>query len=118
VLLLLFAVENRVANEFLSDARSRNKQDPPDSPLKKLKEFWKELLPHRDLKTESGSIMVTDPSGKPPYFGKNLSAGERGIIYLLAQVFPLSVCNSPEKREFGAEVKRAVRRMMTGTCIT
>ncbi len=34
------------------------------------------------------------------------------------ELFPLSACRSAAKREFRAEVKRAVRRMMVGNRIT
>jgi energy-coupling factor transporter ATP-binding protein EcfA2 len=44
-LLLLFAVENRLANQFLSDARVGNIQEPPESPLKRLRDVWNEIMP-------------------------------------------------------------------------
>ncbi len=55
----------------------------PESPDETLLGMWSELLPHRKLQFDSEKVTVSFELGQ--YAGREMSDGERVILYLLAQ---------------------------------
>lgn len=60
---------------------------PPQSRLRRLKSIWEDILPHRRLKFDASDVIVHGcEKESDKYNAKNLSDGERVLIYLIGQV--------------------------------
>ncbi|SHG11673.1 AAA domain-containing protein, putative AbiEii toxin, Type IV TA system [Flavobacterium fluvii] len=56
----------------------------PNSPIDIIIKIWNSLLPHRNISFNDGKITVSTSSGDN-YHGKDMSDGERVILYLIGQ---------------------------------
>lgn len=56
----------------------------PDSPIDIIINVWAEIMPHRIISFIDGKVLVRK-NDEPEYHGKEMSDGERVVLYLLGQ---------------------------------
>lgn len=90
VLQALFAQDNKLATEHLNLHHENPNITPPDTILRKLKKIWKHLMPHRELiasdLTIKAKISNNPELNHEPYYGSEMSEGERVMLYLIGSV--------------------------------
>jgi energy-coupling factor transporter ATP-binding protein EcfA2 len=87
VLSLLFARTAERDHKYTQNTRLTERYEPvPDSPIDSIMKVWGDLMPHRSVSLYDGKVVVD--IGKPTeYHGKDMSDGERVVLYLLGQCF-------------------------------
>ncbi len=78
----LFAEQSRVAVSHLYANHEHSATSRPIPKIRKLKEIWDRLLPHRQLELKEVSVSVSAPS-QPVYKASEMSDGERVVFYHL-----------------------------------
>lgn len=84
----LYAENNDVSIKYRQDRISNpgENPEPPPAKLDILEDIWEEILPHRDLHVLGGNIKTrTRDEDFQEYSAAEMSDGERGIFYLIAQ---------------------------------
>lgn len=87
-LALFFAKDNQIAQQYLmqSNLAKRNGKtlpDPPTSLIEMAEKIWSYLLPNRQIDL-SGNEVYVNYNGQR-YHGKEMSDGERVILYMIVQ---------------------------------
>lgn len=85
VLGALFAKSNRQ----LEENNKTGKPHPITTFSQQVEDIWNDLLPSRTLSLEGNQVRVSDASGEDNYHGKDMSDGERVILYMLAAVISM-----------------------------
>lgn len=87
LLTYLFSEENEVSRKYREDSsKSEDKIPVTETKLDKVKKIWEEILPHRKLIFEGGTIKTkSDGEGAQLYHASEMSDGERVIFYLIGQ---------------------------------
>lgn len=85
LLTLLFAEAAEVSALHTEQTRLQKTYIPvPETAIDRVLSVWSDLLPHRTLRLHDGRVIVN--SGLPnEYKGKEMSDGERVVLYLLGQ---------------------------------
>lgn len=93
VLSALLALKNNEQEKYVTDCKQREKNgyshnNVPEMVTDKLQRIWKMIFPHRDILIEDGKILASlNKDGELiKYKGKEMSDGERVVLYLIAQV--------------------------------
>ena len=89
---LLFSKESvQLQNAHIEDkkafASGRNRLDPITTVVEKATEIWNTLLPHRQIDLTGNGVHVIYHSAK--YHGKEMSDGERVMLYMICQALVL-----------------------------
>ncbi len=85
VLSLLFAKTTERDRIHTRQTRETQAYVPvPNSPLDIIVKIWSELMPHRILSFSDGKVLIRK-EGLNDYHGKEMSDGERVILYLIGQ---------------------------------
>lgn len=89
VLSFLFAEENKELHEAHEKDKQaieegKNRPDPITTIVERVTEIWNNLLPHRKITLIGNGIYVNYDEKK--YHGKEMSDGERVILYMICQV--------------------------------
>jgi len=85
LLSLLFAKETERDRIHTQETRNTQQYIPvPNSIPDTIVKIWTDLMPHRTITFDDGQILVTKPNGDK-YHGKEMSDGERVILYLIGQ---------------------------------
>jgi hypothetical protein len=85
LLSVLFAKSAERDRKHTEDTRRSEKYVPvPDAPIDLIIKTWGDIMPHREIRFSDGKVMVksTDAS---EYHGKEMSDGERVVLYLIGQ---------------------------------
>jgi ABC-type dipeptide/oligopeptide/nickel transport system ATPase component len=92
LLTYLFSEENEVSRKYREDSsKSESKIPITETKLDKVKKIWEEILPHRKLIFEGGTIKTrTDNMDAQSYHASEMSDGERVIFYLIGQCLSAS----------------------------
>ncbi len=92
LLTYLFSEENEVSRKYREDSsKSESKIPNIETKLDKVKKIWEEILPHRKLIFEGGTIKTkTDGTDAQSYHASEMSDGERVIFYLIGQCLSAS----------------------------
>ena len=85
----LFAKQSRRNRDYAVDGRRRAEGkleaiSPIDSEIDKLHALWEEIMPQRKLVLDDGKVNAITAEGLE-YNGKEMSDGERVVIYLIGQ---------------------------------
>lgn len=90
LLSLLFAKSAERDRNYTIEARqSQAYREVPKSPIDIIIELWNSILPHRELAFLDGKV-TANKAGQAIYHGKEMSDGERVILYLIGQCISLS----------------------------
>jgi energy-coupling factor transporter ATP-binding protein EcfA2 len=84
VLSMLFAKVAKRNEDYVNSSKENTtnvKLPIPNSVIEDLSEIWNYLLPHRTILLEDYKVMVSNGNS---YHGKEMSDGERVILYLIA----------------------------------
>jgi hypothetical protein len=85
LLSLLFAKSaERDRNHTIQTRETQAYVAVPDAPIDIIVKIWTELMPHRNISFADGRVVV-QKEGSPDYHGKEMSDGERVILYLIGQ---------------------------------
>lgn len=85
LLSLLFAKTTERDRKHSLQTRETHMYIPvPDSPIDIIIRIWSELMPHRNISFSDGKV-VTKKEGSGDYPGKEMSDGERVILYMIGQ---------------------------------
>ncbi|WP_334125416.1 DUF4435 domain-containing protein [Empedobacter brevis] len=85
LLSLLFAKETERDRIHTQETRATQQYIPVNDSIPDIiVKIWSDLMPHRAISFNDGQIIVTKPSGEK-YHGKDMSDGERVILYLIGQ---------------------------------
>ncbi len=100
VLSALLALKIKQQEDYIKECKIREKEGKSHKPVPEnvvdvLKRIWQMVFPHRDICIEDGKVMAQyEKNGKLcKYKGKEMSDGERVVLYLIAQ----SLCVPPNK---------------------
>jgi hypothetical protein len=86
ILQILFAEEAKRDKAYVQESRAQdsNQKPPiPETPIDKIIEIWKELLPQREIEFADNKVEVKYNDSS--YIGSDMSDGERVALYLLGQ---------------------------------
>src|SRR5699024_10866208 len=85
LLSLLFAKSAERNRKHTSQTKEEQKYiEVPDSPIDKIIDVWKEIMPQREIAFTDGKVLV-NKQGEKDYHGKEMSDGERVALYLIGQ---------------------------------
>ena len=85
VVSVLFAAKVERDRYYTEQAKiNQTFSPPPDTAIDKLLKIWADIMPHREL-SFVGSRILVNKKGYPHYSGSEMSDGERGVLYLIAQ---------------------------------
>jgi len=85
VLSMLFAKAAKRNEDYINSCRDNKSEQQlpiPNSVSEDLLDIWNNLLPHRKIELEDYRVMVSSTSTS--YHGKEMSDGERVVLYLIA----------------------------------
>lgn len=87
LLTYLFSEENEVSRKYREDSNKSECKIPiTETKLDKVKRIWEEILPHRKLIFEGGTIKTkSDDANAQSYHASEMSDGERVVFYLIGQ---------------------------------
>ena len=85
LLSVLFARDIKRNADYITASRGTAlKPEVPDSPIDEIVRLWGAVMPHRTLSFDDGMVLVKGP-GANNYHGKEMSDGERVVLYLIGQ---------------------------------
>jgi hypothetical protein len=101
VLRVLFSDHNDHATRFLQAHSDGERPRPPDTLVARLIRIWQLVLPRRTLKPSAGKMDVASAGSATNYHARDMSDGERVVLYLVGQVLcappgALIVVDEPE----------------------
>ncbi|PSL33268.1 DUF4435 domain-containing protein [Chitinophaga ginsengisoli] len=86
LLTLLFAKTSERDSVHTKQTRETQTYIPvPDAPIDIIIKIWTELMPHRIISFLDGKVLIKKQGAKNDYHGKEMSDGERVILYLIGQ---------------------------------
>lgn len=92
VLSALIAKKTLQQEKYIKECKEREKEglphnDVPEMITDKLKRIWKSVFPHRELEIADGKVIarLQNKEQIKEYVGRDMSDGERVVLYLLAQ---------------------------------
>ncbi|MEZ4885764.1 MAG: AAA family ATPase [Chitinophagales bacterium] len=85
LLSLLFAKNSERNRQHTQQTRESEGYIPvPDSPIDVIIRIWSFIMPHRQIIFDDSKVLVKKEGG-PDYHGKEMSDGERVVLYLIGQ---------------------------------
>lgn len=75
------------------DRLGKKHNNVPEMVTDKLTKIWKSIFPHRDIQIKDAKVTailnIKEPPEKKEYAGKDMSDGERVVLYLIAQALSI-----------------------------
>jgi energy-coupling factor transporter ATP-binding protein EcfA2 len=91
LLSLLFAKTAERDREHTRQTKATGSYVPvPDAPIDVISNIWTDIMPHRQISFTDGKVLVRK-EGDAEYHGKEMSDGERVVLYLIGQCLCLPV---------------------------
>lgn len=92
VLAALIAKKNKQQEDFINKFKNLSKNDrseveDPLTVIDKMTNIWKKIFPHRNIKFDDAKIIAsfTEEEKNQKYNAREMSEGERVVLYLIAQ---------------------------------
>lgn len=93
VLSAVLALKNNEQEKYILECKQNEKsgkqhENVPEMVIDKLNRIWKSIYPHRDITIKDGKVVASltdEMENSIEYKGKDMSDGERVVLYLIAQ---------------------------------